>query len=685
MLAPVWGTASSVDRAGLARRLLAATATAGVLGLSVSATALAAPAWLAPHKLSEGPSAASARVAVDPAGDAVAVWQHQVAGIWVIEASSRAAGGAWSSPVTLSKATEEAVSPQVAISRAGATVAVWERVSGGVYALEAAAGSAQSATWQPPREVPSASSMVPLLARVATDSGGDALATWERLEGSNGVVEASFHPDGSGSWRAARTLSKTGEYMHPPQVAMDAEGLAVAVWEDKSGERVVIDGSRKPAGGETWQPGVRVSPLPEFHNANEPQLAMDARGDAVAVWERFHEVEEIEAASMPAGSEAWRAPVTISTLVGEDEPGNQQVAIDGQGRAVVVWLRETANEIEATAQNGDGSWQGPAVISPPGVTPSEPVVAVDASGDGVAAWVQEAGGKALLASASRAAVGGWRTAVAVPGEAKVEAPVIDIDGQGDALAAWKHYTGSYAIEASVYDAAGPLLNALSIPTSGSVGQPLSFSVSPLDAWSALGATSWSFGDGASASGTSVAHTYAAAGSYSVTLTSVDALANTTNASATVVIAPAPTSIAPSVGIVPSVANVAQSHRRWRAGSRLASFARRRRVPLGTTFSFTLNERANVSFAFTQRLAGHRVRGKCVAATNENRRKPACKRTVTEGTLSFAGHTGTNRVSFQGNISRSRKLGPGNYTLLITASSSAGQRSQTRSLSFTIVK
>lgn len=75
----------------------------------------------------------------------------------------------------------------------------------------------------------------------------------------------------------------------------------------------------------------------------------------------------------------------------------------------------------------------------------------------------------------------------------------------------------------------------------------------------------------------------------------------------------------------------------------------------------------------------------MAATNENRRKPACKRTVTKGTLSFAGHTGANRVSFQGNISRSRKLGPGNYTLLITASSSAGQRSQTRSLSFTIVK
>jgi hypothetical protein len=85
------------------------------------------------------------------------------------------------------------------------------------------------------------------------------------------------------------------------------------------------------------------------------------------------------------------------------------------------------------------------------------------------------------------------------------------------------------------------------------------------------------------------------------------------------------------------------------------------------------------------LARRKVNGKCVAPTNRNRRKRACKRTVTRGALSFSGHPGTNRVSFQGRTSRTKKLKPGTYTLVITAITATGQRSQPKSLSFTIVK
>ena len=137
---------------------------------------------------------------------------------------------------------------------------------------------------------------------------------------------------------------------------------------------------------------------------------------------------------------------------------------------------------------------------------------------------------------------------------------------------------------------------------------------------------------------------------------------------------------------PVVANAAQSNRSWREGKRLASFSRRHNlIPVGTTFSFTLNEQASVSFAFTQLVSGRKISGKCVAQTNRNRRKRVCKRTVTRGTLSFHGHSGVNKVSFQGLISRSKRLPLGSYTLVMTASSAAGQRSTPRQLRFTIVK
>ena len=54
-------------------------------------------------------------------------------------------------------------------------------------------------------------------------------------------------------------------------------------------------------------------------------------------------------------------------------------------------------------------------------------------------------------------------------------------------------------------------------------------------------------------------------------------------------------------------------------------------------------------------------------------------------VSFAGHTGTNTLSFQGRISASKMLPPARYTLLITATNTVGQNSQPQSLDFTIVK
>ncbi len=114
-------------------------------------------------------------------------------------------------------------------------------------------------------------------------------------------------------------------------------------------------------------------------------------------------------------------------------------------------------------------------------------------------------------------------------------------------------------------------------------------------------------------------------------------------------------------------------------------AGRSKPPIGTTFSFTLNEHASVTLTFTQRLDGRRVKGKCIPQTNPNRHEPGCKRTVTVGTLSLTGHSATNNVSFQGRISRSKKLKLGRYALLITAPNSAGVHSASTSLSFTIVK
>jgi hypothetical protein len=131
--------------------------------------------------------------------------------------------------------------------------------------------------------------------------------------------------------------------------------------------------------------------------------------------------------------------------------------------------------------------------------------------------------------------------------------------------------------------------------------------------------------------------------------------------------------------------VSQSNSRWRAGNRLATYSRTKRPPVGTTFRFVLNQRAPVTFGFTQQVGGRKVNGKCVAQNRSNQRRPGCKRTVTQGTLTFTGRSGLNKVAFQGRISRSKRLPLGAYTLQITALNSAGKRSSSSTLKFTIVR
>jgi len=60
------------------------------------------------------------------------------------------------------------------------------------------------------------------------------------------------------------------------------------------------------------------------------------------------------------------------------------------------------------------------------------------------------------------------------------------------------------------------------------------------------------------------------------------------------------------------------------------------------------------------------------------------RTVVAGTLTFSAHTGRNKVRFEGSISKRKKLKPGSYTLLVTATAS-GEHSTPRTLHFTITK
>jgi hypothetical protein len=133
---------------------------------------------------------------------------------------------------------------------------------------------------------------------------------------------------------------------------------------------------------------------------------------------------------------------------------------------------------------------------------------------------------------------------------------------------------------------------------------------------------------------------------------------------------------------PVITNVGQSHRDWRE-SNAPIPGHRHQPPVGTAFTFGLSEPATVRLAFSQRLSGRRVKGRCVSATKKNRKHPACERLRFQGTLIQPGNVGGNRIAFRGKVSGSNRIGPGRYVVVMIATNASGQRSKPRSLRFTI--
>jgi hypothetical protein len=535
--------------------------------------------------------------------------------------------------------------------------------------------------WQAPVDLSVAGGDA-VIPQVALDAGGDATAVWIRSNGTNYIVQAAIRPAG-GAWQAPVDLSVPGQEAREPGIAVNAQGDATAVWRRSNGTNYIVQAAIRPAGG-AWQAPVDLSVIGQ--NALGPRVAVDSQGDATVVWQRPNGTNSIvQAALRPAGG-VWQAPVDVS--VGGQDAFDPEVVLDARGVATAVWERFNGSNyiVQSAIRPAGGDWQAPVDLSVTGQNAGIPQVALDAHGGADAVWERSNGTTDIVQGAFRPAGGTWRAPVdlSAPGQNAVN-PQIALDLQGDATAVWQRFNATnYIVQAAGYDAAGPQLRGVSIPASGTAGIPLSFSISLLDVWSPIASINWSFGDGQSATGANVSHTYSSRGSYPIALTSSDSLANTTSTTATITIKPAQPSIVPSSA--PALSNVSQTHRNWREGTGQATLARipRRNAPIGTTFAFTLNQAARVTLAFSQTAGGRRASG-CQAPSNRNRGRPRCTRTITRGTLAYRVQSGRHRLAFQGRIA-GKRFPLGAYTLTISATNTTTNRhARPDTLHFTILR
>lgn len=556
---------------------------ASVLGFA--GIAAATPSWLPPQTLA--PPAGGGQGAASPGsangvafandGAAAAAWLGGYEAVLVAtKAPFGSFGPAVAFPVASGGSAGSGGGVDVGVDGEGAATAVWVDGSGGqVEAGTALYGLAGG------RETLSPSGSYDQAPAIAVDEHGDAVAVWVRSGGEAvSAIEAAYRPAG-GHFGAPAELSPQGADATQPSVAIDANGEAIVAWRNGTSiEAASIHPAGLLAGSETISgalAGARGAPAVAIDAAGAGAVAWGAEGGGSA---------NVELATRSPGG-AFSAPQEIASVPsGSPDP---QVGLSAAGEVTLAWSSysaETGYEVLAAwgplAEPAAISTPGSAPSSTPGSAPSSgpvvvasaarsPSLAVDAGGDALLSYLGEQGGTTFAAASYRPARGGFGGESVISGEGGAAgsvaggeaAPVAAaIDGEGDGIAAFDRLSGSDPLEVALLDAAGPVLNGLSIPTAGAVGQSVSFSVAPLDGVSSVASTSWSFGDGGSASGASVAHVFTQPGTYTVSVTAVDAHGNATTASGTI-------AIASSSARIPR-----QARRRRYTGARLTTRATR---------------------------------------------------------------------------------------------------------------
>ncbi len=206
--------------------------------------------WSFPEYLSEyGFDSMGTDVDINCDGEAIAVWSGYDGCNFTIQAAYLDSYQYWSMPMVISEDGQDAYNAQVAIDPCGNAVAVWTRNDGNNYIAQSSTlYSNYSATqgslyWTIPVNL-SASGSEAANPAIAVDPFGNAVAIWTRLNGSNFVLQAASLPFGS-SWSAPQDLSDPHLDAVSPSVVIDGAGDATIIWAENFNYYVIqsVDGT----------------------------------------------------------------------------------------------------------------------------------------------------------------------------------------------------------------------------------------------------------------------------------------------------------------------------------------------------------------------------------------------------------------------------------------------------------
>jgi hypothetical protein len=362
--------------------------------------------WTHPSSLLDnispnGQNAYAPQVAMDNSGNAIIVWRQSDGSKYQIF-KSEYRGGVWTHPSFsdhISPDGQNAYNPQVAMDNNGNAIITWYQSDGSNFQIFKSEYRGGVWTYPSFSDHISPDGQHAYNPQVAMDNNGNAIITWYQSDGSKDQIFKSEYRGGGWTHPSSITdhISPDGQNADYPQVAMDNNGNAIITWEQ-------IDGTNYQIFKSEYRGGVWTHPLslsdnisPDGQTASNPQIAMDNNGNAIIIWYQSDGSKKQIFMSEFRG-DVWTHPSSLTDNISPDGQNayNTQVALDNNGNAIITWYQSDGSNLQIFESEYRGNvWNHPSSlsdnISPDGQNADSPQVAMDNNGNAIITWHQYVG------------------------------------------------------------------------------------------------------------------------------------------------------------------------------------------------------------------------------------------------------------------------------------------------------
>jgi hypothetical protein len=290
----------------------------------------------------------------------------------------------------------------------------------------------------------------------AMNATGDAMAVWVQNDGTTDNLWANRYTV-SGGWGTPQLIetstSAVSSSINPnegPRVAINANGSAVAVWEQNDGAGNIGIWANCYTVANGWGTAQVIDTTVVITNrpSDGPRVGIDGNGNAIAVWHKHDGALRNVWANQMSSNGSWGTPFILENN-DTDRAIYPSIAMNNAGKAVVAWGWSDASQINyglVAARYYDGSsWGSVQNITTGTETAGSPQmieVGIDTNGNAIAVWKQMEGG--ILKIKSNRYAGGWGLEENI---SDVTTHAVDVDvavnASGSAVAVWLQYDSSF--------------------------------------------------------------------------------------------------------------------------------------------------------------------------------------------------------------------------------------------------